>query len=90
MWNLQQKWKKNLDEIEEGKEDWVKIIDDFYKDFRRSLEKAEKEMEEVEIEDEPAGEDCEKCGSPMVIKWDATVSLWHAVIFLIVGIRNRL
>ncbi len=57
-----------LEEIEEGKENWVKVIDDFYKDFRVRLEIAEKEMEEVEIEDEPAGEDCEKCGSPMVIK----------------------
>ncbi len=62
------KMEKELDEIEEGKENWVKVIDDFYKDFRVRLEIAEKEMEEVEIEDEPAGEDCEKCGSPMVIK----------------------
>ncbi|MCR8672137.1 type I DNA topoisomerase, partial [Agrococcus sp. HG114] len=30
--------------------------------------KAEAEMQEIEIEDEPAGEDCEKCGNPMVIK----------------------
>src|SRR5699024_12063515 len=32
------------------------------------LEKAEKEMESIEIKDEPAGIDCEKCGNPMVIK----------------------
>ena len=59
---------KDLDEIEEGKENWVKVIDEFYKDFQVRLEIAEKEMEEIEIEDEPAGEDCEKCGNPMVIK----------------------
>ena len=29
---------------------------------------AESEMEKIEIKDEPAGEDCEVCGSPMVIK----------------------
>lgn len=62
------KMEHNLDEIEAGREYWVKIIDDFYKEFKVRLEKAEKEMEEVEIEDEYAGEDCELCGSPMVIK----------------------
>lgn len=62
------KMEKDLDEIEEGKENWVKIIDEFYQDFRVHLEKAEQEMEKVEIKDEYAGEDCEKCGSPMVIK----------------------
>ncbi|WP_170007426.1 type I DNA topoisomerase [Bacillus fonticola] len=59
---------KNLDEVESGNVDWVKIIDAFYKTFEKSLEKAEQEMEQVEIRDEPAGEDCEKCSSPMVIK----------------------
>ena len=40
----------------------------FIKNFRIDLEIAEAEMEEVEIKDEPAGEDCEKCGHPMVFK----------------------
>ena len=35
----------------------------FIKDFEDNLEKAEEEMEKVEIKDEPAGEDCEKCGT---------------------------
>ncbi|CAM4022706.1 DNA topoisomerase I [Bacillus manliponensis] len=59
---------QNLDEIEEGKANWVKIVDDFYQGFEPRLEKAEKEMREVEIKDEPAGEDCEQCGHPMVFK----------------------
>ncbi|MDQ6596948.1 type I DNA topoisomerase [Bacillus salipaludis] len=59
---------KGLDYIEDGKIRWVEIIDEFYKDFKVDLEKAEKEMESVEIKDEPAGEDCENCGSPMVFK----------------------
>ncbi|MFE8695196.1 type I DNA topoisomerase [Cytobacillus sp. FJAT-53684] len=62
------KMEKDLDHIEEGKVNWVQIIDDFYGDFERHLEKAEKEMQEVEIKDEPAGEDCEHCGNPMVFK----------------------
>ncbi|WP_144461047.1 type I DNA topoisomerase [Siminovitchia fortis] len=62
------KMENNLDEIEEGHAQWVKIIDDFYQNFEKSLKKAEAEMKEVEIKDEYAGEDCENCGSPMVIK----------------------
>ncbi|NGP44138.1 type I DNA topoisomerase [Bacillaceae bacterium SIJ1] len=59
---------KDLDEIEEGQKDWIEVIDGFYKGFEKSLKVAEKEMQEVEIKDEPAGVDCELCGSPMVIK----------------------
>jgi DNA topoisomerase I len=62
------KMETDLDEIEEGKVQWVSVIDEFYRDFEKRLEKAEKEMREVEIKDEPAGEDCELCGSPMVFK----------------------
>ncbi|UOE57144.1 type I DNA topoisomerase [Bacillus sp. CMF12] len=62
------KMEKDLDYVEEGKVNWVQIIDEFYKDFEKHLEIAEKEMQEVEIKDEPAGEDCEQCGNPMVFK----------------------
>ncbi|MGG3800142.1 type I DNA topoisomerase [Metabacillus fastidiosus] len=58
----------SLDEVEDGNVQWVKILDDFYKDFAKRIEKAEVEMEKVEIKDEPAGEDCEECGHPMVFK----------------------
>ncbi|HEN4304891.1 type I DNA topoisomerase [Streptococcus agalactiae] len=57
-----------LDEVEIGKEQWQKIIDEFYKPFKKELAKAETEMEKIQIKDEPAGFDCELCGSPMVIK----------------------
>ncbi|MEE3946136.1 type I DNA topoisomerase [Bacillus wiedmannii] len=59
---------QSLDEVEEGNANWVKIVDDFYVGFEPRLEKAEKEMREVEIKDEPAGEDCELCDYPMVFK----------------------
>ncbi|HEN8903017.1 TPA: type I DNA topoisomerase [Streptococcus agalactiae] len=57
-----------LDEVEIGKEQWQKIIDEFYKPFEKELAKAETEMEKIQIKDEPAGFGCELCGSPMVIK----------------------
>lgn len=62
------KMEKDLDYIEEGKVNWVQIINGFYVDFEQHLVIAEKEMQEVEIKDEPAGEDCEQCGNPMVFK----------------------
>ncbi|MGJ9381398.1 type I DNA topoisomerase [Salipaludibacillus sp. CF4.18] len=58
----------NLDSIEEGEKDWVNIIDQFYQGFEKRLRYAEEEMKEVEIKDEPAGEDCEKCENEMVFK----------------------
>ncbi|KKK39581.1 DNA topoisomerase I [Mesobacillus campisalis] len=62
------KMEQDLDNVEDGKVNWVKIIDEFYQDFEKHLEIAEKEMQEIEIKDEPAGEDCEQCGNEMVFK----------------------
>jgi DNA topoisomerase-1 len=62
------KMEHDLDEVEEGKENWVEIIDEFYKDFEKKLIVAEAEMQKIEIKDEPAGENCEKCGHEMVYK----------------------
>ncbi|MBZ2037446.1 type I DNA topoisomerase [Streptococcus sanguinis] len=57
-----------LDDVEVGKEQWQKVIDEFYQPFEKEVSKAETEMEKIQIKDEPAGFDCEVCGSPMVIK----------------------
>lgn len=62
------KMEEDLDHIEDGKTQWVTIIDEFYKGFDTRLEKAEQEMEKIEIRDEPAGIDCEECGHEMVYK----------------------
>jgi len=62
------KMEQNLDNIEDGKINWVNVIDEFYRDFEKHLQVAEKEMQEIEIKDEPAGEDCDQCGSAMVFK----------------------
>jgi DNA topoisomerase I len=62
------KMEQELDNVEDGKVRWVEIIDGFYQDFAKHLEIAEKEMQSVEIKDEPAGEDCELCSSQMVFK----------------------
>lgn len=57
-----------LDSVEEGKEDWVKILEEFYGPFKKRLEVAEEEMKEIEIQDEVSDEICEKCGKHLVYK----------------------
>lgn len=59
---------EELDFVEEGKVDWVKVLDEFYVTFEKRLEVAEEEMKEVEIQDEVTDILCEKCGRNMVIK----------------------
>lgn len=58
----------DLDHVEEGAEDWVKVLGEFYESFEKRLEVAEEEMKEIEIVDEVSDEICEKCGKPMVYK----------------------
>lgn len=58
----------DLDHVEEGSEDWVKVLAEFYESFEKRLVFAEEEMKEIEIEDEVSDEICEKCGKPLVYK----------------------
>ncbi|MCY9659020.1 type I DNA topoisomerase [Paenibacillus chondroitinus] len=59
---------EELDFVEEGKEDWVRVLDTFYTSFEKRLEFAEEEMKEIEIQDEVSDEICEKCGRHLVYK----------------------
>lgn len=58
-----------LDGVEEGKVNWKTIIENFYPDIEEAVEKAQKELEEVKIEDEVTDVICEQCGRNMVIKY---------------------
>jgi DNA topoisomerase-1 len=60
---------EELDEVEDGKMTWVEALDEFYKKFEKDLKKASKNMENLKKQEIPTDEVCEKCGSPMVIKW---------------------
>ncbi|HLG97662.1 MAG TPA: type I DNA topoisomerase [Bryobacteraceae bacterium] len=60
---------EELDDIEEGKLDWRAAMSDFYGRFEKDLEHAERHMTDIKRMEEPTGENCEKCGKPMVIKW---------------------
>ena len=58
-----------LDGVEEGKVNWKTIIENFYPDIEEAVEKAQKELAEVKIEDEVTDVVCEQCGRNMVIKY---------------------
>ena len=58
----------DLDKIEEGITNWVRVLDSFYQDFEKRVQVAEEEMEEVELKEEVSEELCEKCGRHLVYK----------------------
>jgi DNA topoisomerase I len=60
---------EQLDEVEDGKEKWTDALDEFYKKFAKDLRYAEKHMENIKRMEKPTDEKCERCGSPLVIKW---------------------
>ncbi|HCF61008.1 MAG TPA: type I DNA topoisomerase [Myxococcales bacterium] len=58
-----------LDEIEEGKFNWIDVLKEFYGPFKQSLSRAEETMRDIKREEVKTELKCEKCGAPMVIKW---------------------
>ena len=58
-----------FDEIAEGKEPWKQVIREFYTPFEQEVEKVDKELEHVKLEEEVTDIPCEKCGRMMVVKY---------------------
>lgn len=58
-----------LDKVEEGVVKWKTVVRNFYPDLEEAVETAEKELEEVKIDDEVTDVVCEQCGRNMVIKY---------------------
>lgn len=58
-----------LDGVADGDVKWKEIIKNFYPDLKESVDSAEKELENVKIEDEVTDVICDKCGRNMVIKY---------------------
>ncbi len=59
-----------LDDVEEGKRNWVDVLRDFYDGFHREMVDAEKALEgtRLKVPDEVTDEICEVCGRNMVVK----------------------
>ena len=58
-----------LDCVEEGTVNWKTVVENFYPDLEAAVQAAEKELEQVKIEDEVTDVVCEECGRHMVIKY---------------------
>ncbi len=61
---------KKLDQIEEGEKGWVEVLKDFYGVFTGDLDKAKVDMESAKGTEPDPPVACEKCGKPMLIKWN--------------------
>lgn len=61
---------EELDSVEDGKDNWVKVLKDFYEPFEEDLAAAKKKEKEIrKSTQEKTDEVCEKCGRPMVVRW---------------------
>ena len=58
-----------LDMVEEGKVSWKTVVSNFYPDLAAAVEKAEADLEKVQIQDEVSDVVCEQCGRNMVVKY---------------------
>jgi len=59
---------KNLDHVEEGTDEWRRVVEEFFGPLKIAIDKAEKEVSKVVIEDKVSDVPCDKCGKMMVIK----------------------
>ena len=59
---------RKLDYIEEGSEEWKEVVGEFFTPLKVAIEKAEKEISKVVIEDKVSDVPCDKCGRMMVVK----------------------
>jgi DNA topoisomerase-1 len=61
---------EELDKIEAGEDEWVKVVGDFYKPFKKDLDEVTKKTGEIRKEmEKESTETCEKCGKPMIERW---------------------
>lgn len=58
-----------LDKVEEGKTEWVKVLEQFYQTFNQEVEEAKESLEKVEVPLEESDVRCDKCGRMMVYKY---------------------
>ncbi len=58
-----------LDRVEDGSVKWKTVVENFYPDLDEAVQAAQKELEEVKIEDEVTDVICEECGRNMVVKY---------------------
>ncbi|NMB61033.1 MAG: type I DNA topoisomerase [Chloroflexi bacterium] len=67
--NFTAEMEHDLDDIANGKQDWVAVLKNFYGTFEPRLEHAKADMPEVNTEPEKVGRDCPTCGHELIIRW---------------------
>jgi len=63
---------ESLDKVEEGKSNWVKLLQTFYDPFEKTLSAAKQDMKSVKKQGIPTGLPCKLCDGKLVIKWGKT------------------
>jgi DNA topoisomerase-1 len=63
------KLESELDAVEDGEEKWTDLLNGFYDHFEEELAVAGANMEDIKRMEEPTAEICDKCGSPLLLKW---------------------
>ncbi|MDX1775759.1 MAG: DNA topoisomerase, partial [Desulfobulbales bacterium] len=63
---------ENLDKVEEGKSNWINLLQTFYTPFEKTLSAAKQEMRSVKKQGIPTGIPCRECDGKLVIKWGKT------------------
>jgi DNA topoisomerase-1 len=58
-----------LDQVETGNHGWLQVIEDFYGQFNKTVERAQTEMLDVRRQGMPTEVDCDQCGKKMNIRW---------------------
>jgi DNA topoisomerase-1 len=63
------KLEEELDDIEDGKEQWTSLLQGFYGHLKKELKHASIHMEDMKRMEKPTDQKCDLCGSPLVLKW---------------------
>ena len=58
-----------LDAVEDGEEKWTDLLNGFYDHFEKELVVAGHKMEDIKRMEHATNEVCDKCGSPLILKW---------------------
>jgi len=58
-----------LDAVEDGEERWTDLLNGFYDHFEKELLVAGDNMEDIKRMEQATTEVCDKCGSPLILKW---------------------
>ncbi len=75
------KLESELDAVEAGQERWTDLLDGFYGHLEQELATASDTMEDIKRREEPTTEVCDKCGSPLVLKWGKFGSFYSCSAF---------